>query len=99
LSRTIRDAVVRFLGRSLSSPIQAALLSALKGVIKSILRRIARAILGALLAFFGVAVASIGMIKYLATIIGADWAAWMIVGLALTIAGIAVFYSAVPRGR
>jgi hypothetical protein len=92
LSRAVRDAVVRFLGRSLSSPIQAAL-------IKSVLRRIARARLGALLAFFGVAVASIGMIKYLATIIGVDWAAWMIVGMALTVAGIVVFYSAVPRGR
>lgn len=85
--------------RSLSSPIQAALLSALRGVIKSILRRIAMAVFGALLGVFGVAVTSIGMIKYLATILGVDWAAWIVVGLALTIAGIAVFYSAVPRGR
>jgi phosphotransferase system glucose/maltose/N-acetylglucosamine-specific IIC component len=76
-----------------------ALENLLAGFVRSLLKRIIMGVLGALLGVFGVAVLSIGLIKYLAWLLHMEWAAWVIVGLALALAGAVIFYSAVPRRK
>ncbi|MFH0849060.1 MAG: hypothetical protein V1857_06125 [archaeon] len=99
MSQSIRNIVARFVANSLSGPLTMAFGNLLVGFVRSVLKRIVKVVLGALLGVFGVAVLSIGLIKYLSWLLHMEWAAWVIVGLALALLGAIIFYSAVPRRK
>lgn len=99
MSQSVRNIIARFVTKSLSGPVQLVLENLLAGFIRNLLKRIAKAIFGALLGVFGALILSIGLIKYLAWLLHTEWAAWVIVGLALTLVGAGIFYSAIPRRK
>ncbi len=87
---------MRILAQWLAGPIQSALESVFAVVVRALLRSVVRVMFGATLAFFGIALLAIGVIKYLTQLLQNPWIPWLLVGTVLALVGTAIFFSSMP---
>lgn len=96
--RKIVESILKRLHESFAETLHEAVIEAVGGIIRSFLRRLAMTLLGSLLVVFGVILLCLGLVRFIA-IFFQEWLAWIIVGLLMTVLGVAVLLSSMPRRR
>lgn len=96
--RKIAQSILKRLRELFAETMHEAVMDAVGGVIRGFLRRLAVALLGSLLVVFGVTLLCLGLVRFIA-IFFQEWQAWIIVGLLITVLGIAILFASMPRRR
>ena len=96
--RKIADDIRRKLLGALYETLREAVMDAISGIVRSFLKRLALALLGAFLAVFGILFLCLGLVRFLTVFLG-EWVALTIVGLLMTVLGVAVLFATMPHRK
>ncbi len=95
---SILKSLFSFIFERIAKEIDAKIKSYISEIVKSMVRKIAVAMVGAILTLIGVVFICISFVRYLSIYVP-DWAAWLIVGLAVLAVGSLVSMSMLRKEK